>query len=159
MTPLRLGVALGTSFTDSAWWPEGGHAIVSLTSQPAGSRFGMRVEAIFDGDEGGFRSIVDGARHTIRDATIALTINTTYRLTGQRTGLYAIAGVGIYRRWTEVDRFGSGEEVSHTSASVLGANAGLGFAFKAFGRELFVESRLHSGAFRDRIPLSLGIRF
>ncbi len=46
VAPLRLGVALGTSFGDGEWWPEGAHAAVSLTSQQVGSRFGIRVEAL-----------------------------------------------------------------------------------------------------------------
>lgn len=49
IAPLRFGVALGTAFEHSEWWwPDGGQATLSLTSQRAGSRFGLRVEAMFD---------------------------------------------------------------------------------------------------------------
>jgi hypothetical protein len=162
MTPLRLGVALGTAFGESEWWgPDGSHVALSLTSQPLVSRFGLRVEAIVDRNTHGSRSAEPGVWHTGQDATMALTINTTYRLVGQQTGLYAIAGIGVYQRWSElrIRDFRSGDEVRRSSVAGLDANAGLGFDFRAFGRELFVESRLHGWAFGERAMLSLGVRF
>jgi hypothetical protein len=54
IAPLRFGVALGTAFDHSEWWwPDGGHAALSLTSQQPGSRFGLRVEAMFDYNSSG----------------------------------------------------------------------------------------------------------
>ena len=160
MAPLRLGVALGSSFGEGAWWwPDGGHAALSLTSQAAGSRFGLRLETMVDHNTSGARG-ADGSRTTWQHATLGLTINTTYRLMGARTGLYAIGGVGVYHRWTE-RRIAAGfaEEVRNFRGAAIDANLGLGFDFTAFGRDMFVESRLHGGAFHKRVPLTLGIRF
>lgn len=159
VAPLRLGVALGTSFNRTSWAPYGAHGVLSLTSQPLGSRLAIRIEALF---EGGQRIVphnhgLDPTRSSGK--TIGLMVSPTYRLWGERTGLYAIAGLGLYHRWGEEQRlFGDGT-VQRWSITELGANAGLGIDFKAFGREMYVESRLHSGAFHDRVPLSLGIRF
>jgi hypothetical protein len=162
VAPLRLGVALGTSFGDEEWWwPDGGHAALSLTSRSIGSRFGLRVETIFGSNTtSGFR-LSDGSPYVARDATLALTVNLTYRLVGRETGLYAIGGIGVYHRWSEArfDRFPIEEEVRHGTMAGTDANLGLGFDFRAFGRELFVESRIHGNAFGERVPLSLGIRF
>ena len=108
IAPLRLGVALGTSFGESEWWwPDGGHAALSLTSQGVGSRFGLRVEAIVDHNTNGARND-DGSRYTWQHSTMALTINTTYRLLGRSTGLYAIGGIGVYHRWNELRMLISG---------------------------------------------------
>jgi hypothetical protein len=92
---------------------------------------------------------------------MGLAITTTYRLVGQQTGLYAFGGLGVYQRSSEfrVHDARSGDEVMRSTTAGLDANAGLGFDFKAFGRELFVESRLHGWAFRQRALLSFGIRF
>lgn len=161
ITPLRLGVALGPAFGQGKWWwPDGGHAALSVTSQQAGSRFGLRVEAMFDRNTNGSRG-ADGVSHERRHQTLGLTINTTYRLLGGTTGLYAIAGVGVYQRSSElrIQDFRTGEEVRTFSNAAVDANVGLGFNFMALGREMFVESRLHGSAFMNRVPLSLGIRF
>lgn len=159
MTPLRLGVALGASFNRTSWAPYGAHAALSLTSQPVGSRLAIRVEALFDAaqrivphNEG-----LDPARTS--NTTIGLTINPIYRLWGERTGLYVIAGLGLYHGWGEHQQLRGDRALHQYRLTELGANAGLGIDFKAFGREMYVESRLHSGAFHDRVPLSLGIRF
>jgi hypothetical protein len=159
IAPLRLGVALGTSFGESERWrPGGGHAALSLTSQGAGSRFGLRVEAIFDHTTRNY----DGSSHyRWQTSTMALTINTTYRLLGRTTGLYAIGGIGVYQRWNELRilDFRTGEEMRTSTNAGIDANLGLGYNFTAFGRELFVETRLYGTTFFDRVPLSLGIRF
>lgn len=103
----------------------------------------------------------DGRSTRRQHQTLGLTINTTYHLLGRSTGLYAIAGVGVYQHWSEVRNhdFRSGDEVGTFNSATLGANLGLGFNFMALGREMLVESRLHSAGFDDRVPLSLGIRF
>ena len=158
VVPLRLGVALGTSFGNNSWAPQGAHATVSLTSHRAGSRFGIRVEALFDSRERLRRNQLDFPVAWVRDASVGLSVSGVYRLWGRRTGLYTLAGLGVYHRWTEYEPT-TGEAASRRSASGLSASAGLGFDFKTFGRELFVESRLYSGPFENRVPLSLGIRF
>ena len=91
--------------------------------------------------------------------TMALTINPVYRLWGEQRGLYVIAGLGLYHTWGEDEQLWENGEVHRWTSTELGVNAGLGIDFTAFGREMFVESRLHSAAFRDHVPLSLGIRF
>ena len=162
MPPLRLGVSLGTSFGDREWyWPEGTHVALSLRSQSPGSRFGLRVDAIFEHITGGSRGL--GFAHTERVLTTGLAINPTYRLTGRQTGLYAMAGLGVYLRWYEGRLlYGPGDDrddrVTRSSGSGLDANVGLGFDFKAFEREMFVESRLHGWAFSQRALLSFGVR-
>jgi len=161
IAPLRFGVALGTALGGGQWWwPDGGHAALSLTSQQVGSRFGLRVEAMFDNNTDGALG-VDGSRNEWRHTTLSLTINTTYRLRGHQTGLYAIGGVGVYQRWNELRilDFRTGEEVRRSTGAGIDANVGLGYNFTAFGREVFVESRLYGTTFLDRVPLSLGIRF
>ncbi|HJR66313.1 MAG TPA: hypothetical protein VJ802_07765 [Gemmatimonadaceae bacterium] len=161
IAPLRFGVALGSAFGDDEWWwPDGGHAALSLTSQQPGSRFGLRVEAMFDYNTSG-SSGLDGRISMAQQRTSSLTINSTYRLLGRSSRLYAIAGLGVYQYSSEVRThdFGSSQEVRTFSNATLGANLGLGLNFTAFGREMFVESRLHSAGFGDRVPLSLGIRF
>ncbi len=160
IAPLRFGVALGTAFDHSEWWwPDGGHAALSLTSQQPGSRFGLRVEAMFDYNSSG-SSGPDGRSSTRQHQTVGLTINSTYGLLGRSRGLYAIAGVGVYQHWSEARSldFGRSEEVHRFNSAELGANLGLGLDFMALGREMFVEARLHTG-FGDRVPLSMGIRF
>jgi|SRR5688572_376427 len=159
VTPLRLGVALGTSFGNNSWSPQGAHATVSLTSHDVGSRFGIRVEALFDSRERVRRHMLNFPEAWIREATIGLTVNGVYRLWGRRTGLYTLVGLGVYHRWSEYEPTTGEGVVSRSSASGLSANAGIGFDFKAFGRELFAESRLYIGPFENRVPLSLGIRF
>ena len=161
IAPLRFGVALGTSFGEGEWWwPDGGHGALSLTSQAPGSRFGLRVEALFDHNTSG-SSGPDGRSSVRQSHTVGLTINGTYRLLGRSTGLYAIGGVGMYKHRNEVRSrdFPGSEEVRTFNGATFGANLGLGFNFMALGREMFVESRLHSAGFGDRVPLSLGIRF
>lgn len=161
IAPLRFGVALGTSFGRGEWWwPDGGHATLSLTSQPVNSRWGLRAEAIFHSNTTGSRGI-DGGRTERQQSTVALTINTTYRLLGRNTGLYAIGGIGVYQRWNELRilDFRTGGEVRTSTAVGIDANVGLGYNFTAFGRELFVESRLFGTTFLDQVPLSVGIRF
>ncbi|HJU66768.1 MAG TPA: hypothetical protein VJ650_00875 [Gemmatimonadaceae bacterium] len=161
IAPLRFGVALGTAFGDQEWWwPDGGHAALSLSSQQPGSRFGLRVEAMVDYNTTG-SSGPDGRSSVAQHRALSLTINGTYRLLGRNSGLYAIGGLGIYQHWSEVqnDDIRSSPEVRTFNSATLGANLGLGFNFTAFGREMFVESRLHSAGFGDRVPLSLGIRF
>ena len=158
MTPLRLGAAVGTSFKRNTWSPQGGHATLSITSQSPGARLGFRVEVLFDG---GHRLVPPGVGFGPSwesHRTIAFTINPTYRLWGRQTGLYVIAGLGIYNSWSESRPLFDGTP-HFASVFEPGANMGLGFDFKAFGREVFVESRLHSGAFHDRVPLTLGIKF
>lgn len=160
MAPLRLGVALGTSFGDREWyWPDGSHVALNLTSQSTGSRFGLRVEAIFEHMSHMSRGL--GYAHTTRVLTTGLAINPTYRLTGRQTGLYAMAGLGMYVRWSEGRvLYGSpNDQVTSSSESGLDANVGLGFDFKAFEREMFVESRMHGWAFSQRALLSFGVRF
>ena len=162
MAPLRLGVALGTSFGEREWWgPDGSHVALSLTSQPTDSRFGLRVEAIVDRINGGSRWDQPGRSHERTEVTMGLAITTTYRLVGQQTGLYALAGLGAYQRSSELRVHDSqfGDEVSRASTAGLDVTAGLGFDYKAFGRELFVESRLHGWSFRQRALLSMGVRF
>jgi hypothetical protein len=154
-------VALGTAFGDREWWwPDGGHAALSLTSQQPGSRFGLRVEAMFDYNRSGSTG-PDGRSSMRQHRTVGLTINGTYRLLGRSTGLYAIAGLGLYQHWSELRShdFPSSPEVRTFNSATLGANLGLGLNFMALGREMFVESRLHSSGFGDRVPVSLGIRF
>jgi hypothetical protein len=160
VTPLRLGVALGTTLGDNSWVPHGAHGVLSLTSQPAGSRFGLRVEALFEGDER-FYDYSVGYSYTARTSTAALLISTTYRLWGPRTGLYAIGGLGVYRQWqgVRVDPIDGETTTSHRTVTGLGINLGLGYDFKAFGREAFVESRFLSGVFTGLFPISVGIRF
>lgn len=158
MAPLRLGVALGTSFNRTSWAPYGAHGALSLTSQPVGSRLAIRVEALFDGAERIVPHNQGLDPHRSRITTIGLMISGTYRLWGEPTGLYVIAGLGLYRHWGEDEQLFGGE-VQRWKVTELGVNGGLGIDFKAFGRDVFVESRLHSNAFHDRIPLTLGIRF
>lgn len=158
IAPLRLGVALGTSFGHNSWVPAGGHAVVSLTSQPVGSRFGIRVEALLEGESRYTHVAWTEGYAWNSETTLGLTVNGIYRLWGPTTGLYVIGGLGLYQRWTEHKPFS--ENVTRSSSVLgLGVNAGLGFDFKAFGRVLLLESRLHSGAFSGRVPVSLGIRF
>jgi hypothetical protein len=158
MTPLRLGVALGTSFNRTSWAPYGGHAMVSLTSQSLGSRWGVRAEVLFEGGDRWLKHNQGMDLANQRNATVGLLISPTYRVWGKRTGLYVIAGLGLYHSSEEERHIFTGE-VHQGSVTELGANAGLGIDFKLFGRDAFVESRLHSAAFRDRVPLTLGIRF
>ena len=159
IAPLRLGVAVGPSFNRTSWEPWGAHGVLSLTSQPSGSRLAIRVEALFDGAQ---RIVphnqgLDPARNRI--TTIGLLISPTYRLWGKRSGLYAIAGLGLYHSWGESQQLYGDRTLHRYSATELGVNAGLGIDFKLFGRDVFVESRQHSAAFHDRVPLSVGIRF
>jgi hypothetical protein len=159
MAPLRLGVAVGPSFNRTSWEPWGAHGVLSLTSQSPGSRLAIRVEALFDGAQ---RIVphnqgLDPARTQIM--TIGLLVSPTYRLWGKRSGLYAIAGLGLYHSRDETQRLYGDRTLHQSSLTELGVNAGLGIDFTMFGRNAFVESRLHSAAFHDRVPLSLGIRF
>lgn len=161
IAPLRFGVALGTAFEHSEWWwPDGGHATLSLTRQQPGSRFGLRVEAMFDYNSSA-SSGPDGRSSARQHRTVGLTINTTYRLFGRSSRLYAIGGVGVYQHWGEARSrdFPGSEEVRRFNSASLGANLGLGYDFMALGREMFVEARLHTGLGGERVPLSLGIRF
>jgi hypothetical protein len=160
IAPLRFGVALGTAFEHSEWWwPDGGHATLSLTSQQPGSRFGLRVEAMFDYNSSA-SSGPDGRSSARQQRTVGLTINGTYHLRGRSTGLYAITGVGVYQHWIEARThdFPLSPEVHRLNGASLGANLGLGYDFMALGREMFAEARLHSGS-GTRVPLSIGIRF
>jgi hypothetical protein len=159
MAPLRLGVAVGPSFNRTSWEPWGAHAVVSLTSRSPGSRLAIRVEALFDGAE---RIVphnqgLDPVRNRV--ATIGLLVSPTYRLWGKRNGLYVIAGLGLYHSWDETERLLGDQTLHRSRITELGVSAGLGIDFTLFGRDMFVESRQHSGAFHDRVPLSLGIRF
>ena len=158
VAPLRLGVGFGTSFDRASSNQYGAHGVLSLTSQPAGSRLAVRAEMLFDGAE---RILQDngGLDPTMsRRRTLGLIASPTYRLWGDRTGLYAIAGLGLYYSWGERERLYR-NEVHRSSATDLGVNVGLGFDFKAFGRYMFIESRLHTGPLGGRVPVTLGIRF
>lgn len=159
ITTLRLGVALGTSFHATSWAPYGAHAAVSLTSQPADSRFGTRMELLYDG---GQRIVPhDGGRQPALTSTgtLGLLVTSTYRVLGERKGVYLMAGLGLYRTWYSSEDLWGDRAIHRGGGTLLGVNAGLGINFIAFGRELFVESRWHTAAFRDRVPLTIGIRF
>jgi hypothetical protein len=156
ISPIRLGVALGTSFERMNGAPYGGHAVLSLTSHRVSSRLGVRVEALFDGGQTIRRRSHELMGTRFHTTTIGLTINPVYRLW---RGLYVIAGVGVYQTWYEAQLYVSDAPVHRATSTDLGVNAGLGIDFKLFGRDAFVESRLYSAAFQERIPLSLGIRF
>jgi hypothetical protein len=156
VAPLRLGAGVGTSINTKTGAPHGGHAVLSVTSQAPGSRLGFRVEALFDGSQEGVHR--EGEPFTwVTNRTVALTINPFFRVWGRRTGLYVIAGVGIYQNWYESQVLGSTQtRISHFD---MGANLGVGFDFKAFDREMFFESRLHTQGFNDRAAMTLGVRF
>jgi hypothetical protein len=159
MSPLRLGVALGTSFgANEWWWPDGSHAVLSVTRHRTGSRFGLRVEAIYSNYDH-WERLEPGVTFAGREDVVLWTINTIYRLAGQPTGLYALLGVGVYKRWSELRIDGIQQEVRRATESGLDANIGLGFDFKAFGSDMFVEARMSGQSFDTRIPLSLGVRF
>lgn len=155
----RLGAALGMSFHQTSWAPYGAHAAVSLARQPADSRFGTRIELLY---EGGQRIIPnDGGRQPAltRNATLGLLLNKTYRVLGERKGIYLIAGVGLYHGWYSVEELHGDRHIHRFTGFELGVNAGVGIDFTAFGRDVFVESRWHTAAFRDRVPLTVGIKF
>ena len=155
---LRLGAGVGTSVNTRTGVPHGGHATLSLTSQVPGSRLGFRVEALFDGGQEAVRFEGEPLSTWVSNRTAALTINPFFRLWGRQTGLYVIAGVGIYQSWYESRPLAT-EQTTRSSQFELGLNAGLGFDFKAFDREMFVESRLHGAGFSERAALTLGVRF
>ena len=157
VAPLRLGVALGASVPTSAHAPLGSHGVLSLTSHRPDSRLGIRVEAFFDGGHRVYRN-VQGLSVTRRQKTFGLTVNPVYRLLGNRRGLYVIAGLGVYHRVDEYEPAFS-DEVQRWTVTELALNAGLGIDFRAFGHDMFVESRLHTDPFADRVPVTIGIRF
>jgi hypothetical protein len=66
----------------------------------------------------------------------------------------------VYHRWTERrhERWTT-EEIERFNVAAPDINLGLGLDFTAFGREMFVESRLHGSGFGTRVPSTLGIRF
>ena len=156
VTPLRLGAGIGTSLNIQTGVPQSMHAVLSLTSHAPGSRLGFRVEALVDGSQEGVHR--EGEPFTwVTDRTVALTINPVFRVWGRRTGLYVIAGVGIYQNWHETRPLGSTPtRISHFD---MGVNLGAGFDFKAFDRQMFFESRLHTQGFHNRAATTLGIRF
>jgi hypothetical protein len=159
ITTFRLGVALGASVHRTIWTPYGAHAALSLTGQPADSRFGTRIELLYEGGERILPN--DGGRQPSRttNATLALLVNTTYRVLGERKGLYLIGGLGLYHGWYSNEDLHGDRAIHRATGTLLGVNAGVGVDFTAFGRDFFVESRWHTAAFRDRVPLTLGIRF
>ena len=159
ITTLRLGVALGASVHRTLWTPYGAHAVVSLTSHPADSRFGTRMELLYEGGERILPN--DGGRQPslTRNATLGLLVNTTYRVLGERKGVYVIGGLGLYHGWYSNEDLQGDRDIHRATSTLLGVNAGLGIDFTVFDRDFFVESRWHTAAFRDRVPLTIGIRF
>jgi hypothetical protein len=158
ITPLRLGVGFGTSFDRASSNQYGAHGVLSLTSQPVGSRLAIRAEVLFDGAERLLQNNGGLDPTMSRQRTFGLIVSSTYRLWGDRTGLYAIAGLGLYHGWGErVPLYRN--EVHRSSATEFGVNVGLGFDYKIFGRYMFLESRLHTGPLGNRVPVTLGIRF
>ena len=158
IAPLRLGVGVGPSYNQSSSGQYGAHGVLSLTSQQVGSRLGIRVELLFDGYERVLQN--DGGRDPtmMRLRTVGLIVGPTYRFWGERTGLYAIAGLGLYHAWGEWAALFR-NEVHRSSSTELGVNIGLGFDTMVLGRYMFLESRLHTGPLGGRAPVTLGIRF
>lgn len=159
---VKLGAAFGPGWeTRGAGGPSGTHFALSATLRPSTSRFSYRLETMLDATE---RSLPGAAsrKDLHRHATFALTLNAVRRFSKRSTGLYAIAGLGLYHQWNELIQASEASETEMARgvwANVnLGLNAGLGYTFHVRGHEMFLESRYHTTGFESRVPLSFGIR-
>ena len=159
---VKLGAAVGPGWeTRGAGGPSGTHFALSATLRPATSLFSYRLETMLDATEQARHrpvSLTDIRRH----ATFALTVNAIRRFSKKPTGLYAMAGLGLYHQWNEQILNDETHE-SETQRGVwsnarAGLNAGVGYSFQMLGQEMFVESRVHTTGFESRIPVSFGIR-
>jgi hypothetical protein len=159
---VKLGAAFGPGWeTRGAGGPSGTHFALSATLRPTGSRYGYRLETMLDATEQARHrpvSLTEIDRH----ATFALTLSAVRRFSKTTTGLYAIAGLGLYHQWNEQILNDEAQQAESQrgiwSNARAGLNAGLGYSFHLRGQEMFVESRYHTTGFESRIPLSFGIR-
>jgi hypothetical protein len=159
---VKLGAAVGPGWeTRGAGGPSGTHFALSATLRPATSLFSYRLETMLDATEQARRrpvSLTDIHRH----ATFALTVNAVRRFSKKPTGLYAIAGLGLYHQWNEQilndETRESATQRGVWSNARAGLNAGVGYSFHMLGQEMLVESRVHTTGFESRIPVSFGIR-
>ena len=159
---VKLGAAFGPGWeTRGAGGPSGTHFALSATLRPATSPYSYRLETMLDATEQARHrpvSVTDIRRH----ATFALTVSAVRRFSKKTTGLYAIAGLGLYHQWNEQilnDETREAEAQRGVWANArAGLNAGLGYSFHLKRQEMFVESRYHTTGFESRIPLSFGIR-
>jgi hypothetical protein len=159
---VKLGAAFGSGWeTRGAGGPSGTHFALSATLRPSTSLFSYRLETMLDATEQA-RTVAPSRRDVHRHATFALTANTVRRFSKKSTGVYAIAGIGLYHQWNELIR---SDEVREAGAprgvwsnALAGLNAGLGYTFHIRGQEAFIESRYHTTGFESRIPVSFGIR-
>ena len=159
---VKLGAAFGPGWeTRGAGGPSGTHFALSATLRRATSPYSYRLETMLDATEQSRQravSLTDIHRH----ATFVLTVNAVRRFSKKPTGLYAIAGLGLYHQWNEEIVNDESQEAEAQrgvwSNARAGLNAGLGYSFHLKGQEMFVESRYHTTGFETRIPLSFGIR-
>ncbi|MGQ0714182.1 MAG: hypothetical protein ACT4PJ_10665 [Gemmatimonadaceae bacterium] len=160
---VKLGAAFGPGWeTRGAGGPSGTHFALSATLRPTASRYGWRLETMLDDAErrrGGAAANESGLH---RHATFGLTLSAVRRFSKSQTGVYAIAGIGLYHQWNEVvarsDATAEEKRQGIWSNAHPGLNVGLGYNFLIKGQEMFIESRYHTRGFESRIPLSLGIR-
>jgi hypothetical protein len=161
-TQVKLGAAFGPGWeTRGAGGPSGTHFALSATLRPASSPYSYRLETMLDATEQSRHravSLTDIRRH----ATFVLTVNAVRRFAKKPTGLYAIAGLGLYHQWNEEILNDETREAAAQrgvwSNARAGLNAGLGYSFHIRGQETFIESRYHTTGFESRIPVSFGVR-
>jgi hypothetical protein len=157
---VKLGAAFGPGWeTRGAGGPSGTHFALSATLRPAKSVY--RLETMLDATEQSRQravSLTDIHRH----ATFVLTVNAVRRFSKKPTGLYAMAGLGLYHQWNEEILNDETREAAAQrgvwSNARAGLNAGLGYSFHIRGQETFIESRYHTTGFESRIPVSFGVR-